>query len=196
MRGYGICSRLPRADHQFGASRRGFLRHLAAAAAGTFLSPSASALSILFPKERELSFFNLHTEEKLLIPYCPARRCPPSVLSKVNYLLRDHRAEKVHPIDPALLDILHAISVLSGSRGTFQVISGYRAPETNTMLHQTTSGVASQSLHTEGKAIDVQLSDVNTQDMRQIAAGLRLGGVGYYPESDFVHLDTGAVRTW
>jgi uncharacterized protein YcbK (DUF882 family) len=118
------------------------------------------------------------------------------VLSKVNHLLRDHRTDKVHPIDPTLLDILHAVSTTSESRGVFQIISGYRAPETNAMLHHTSSGVASQSLHMLGKAIDVRLSDVKTCDLRRVAMVLKRGGVGYYPESDFVHLDTGRVRTW
>lgn len=172
------------------------MRNLGAAAAGTFLYPATEVFAKAFTETRELSFFNLHTGEKLTIPFCPHRPCPPSVLSKVNHLLRDYRADKVHPIDPALLDLLHAVSTVSESRGAFQVISGYRAPETNAMLHQTSSGVASQSLHVQGRAIDVRLSDVKTRDLRRVAMALKSGGVGYYPESDFVHLDTGRVRVW
>jgi uncharacterized protein YcbK (DUF882 family) len=183
-------------NQRFGVSRRRFLHHLASAAAGTILSPTARAFTTIFEETRELSFFNLHTLEKLTIPYDPCQICPPSVLSKVNHLLRDHRTDKIHPIDPALLDILHAVSTMSKSRGTFKIISGYRAPESNAMLHQTSSGVASRSLHMEGKAVDVRLSDIRTSDLRRIGMALGRGGVGYYPGSDFVHLDTGQVRTW
>jgi uncharacterized protein YcbK (DUF882 family) len=169
---------------------------LGAAAAGTILSPATDVFAKAFTETRELSFLNLHTEEKLTIPYCPHRPCPPNVLSRVNHLLRDHRVDKVHPIDPALLDILHAVATTSESRGVIQIISGYRAPETNAMLHQASYGVASQSLHMLGKAIDVRLSDIKTRDLHRVAMALKRGGVGYYPDSDFVHLDTGRVRTW
>jgi uncharacterized protein YcbK (DUF882 family) len=174
--------------------RRLFLRQLAAC--GLFLFPTVRAFANAFEPERKLSFHNLHTEEKLSVPSCPGKPYPPGVLEQVNHFLRDHRTEQTYPIDPALLDILHAVSALTKSRGTFQVISGYRSPETNSMLQQTRGGIATQSLHVEGKAIDLRLTDLHTEDLRCVGMLLQRGGVGYYPASDFVHLDTGRVRIW
>ncbi len=175
-------------------SRRRFLRGLTTA--GLFLCPAMRTFANTFVEERKLSFFNLHTEEKLTVLSCPSKPYPLGVLEQVNHFLRDHRTEQTCPIDPALLDILHAVSALTNSRGTFQVISGYRSPETNTLLQQTRGGIATQSLHVEGKAIDVRLTDLNTEDLRCAGMLLQRGGVGYYPASDFVHLDTGRVRMW
>ena len=102
----------------------------------------------------------------------------------------------MHPIDPNLLDLLHHLTDLTGTTRPFQVISGYRSPVTNDMLRQKTEGVASGSLHMKGKAIDIRLADVPLATLRQAAVAARRGGVGYYPASDFVHVDTGRVRTW
>jgi uncharacterized protein YcbK (DUF882 family) len=145
---------------------------------------------------RELSFFHTHTSEKLRVVYAEHGAYVPGALADVNRLLRDFRSGDVHPIDPRLLDILYAVRERTGGSGTFEVISGFRSPHTNEMLRQQSGGVAQRSLHLQGQAIDVRLTGTQTRQLRQAAVAMALGGVGYYPASDFVHLDTGRVRTW
>jgi uncharacterized protein YcbK (DUF882 family) len=183
-------------ESRSGLSRRMFLKTLAAGAAGTLMLPADEVFAKVFGESRQLSFLNLHTSEKFRIDCCPGKRYETTALQRFNAFLRDHRTGEVHPMDPALLDILNAVVALTHSRGTFQVICGYRSPQTNAMLHHTTSGVVENSLHTVGKAIDVRLSDVNTKTLQKAGIALQKGGVGYYRQSDFVHLDTGRVRAW
>jgi uncharacterized protein YcbK (DUF882 family) len=104
--------------------------------------------------------------------------------------------DQVHDIDVALLDALHTLFVAFEERGNFEVISGYRSPRTNAALRHATSGVAENSLHIQGRAIDVRLTSAKTAALRDAALALSSGGVGYYPESNFVHIDTGKVRAW
>ena len=117
-------------------------------------------------------------------------------LARVNHFLRDFRTGEVHEIDPGLLDILYEVYVAVGGSGVFEVISGYRSPETNEMLRKQRQGIASGSLHQKGLAIDVRLTGVDTEKLRDAALDLARGGVGYYRDSNFVHLDTGRVRRW
>lgn len=145
---------------------------------------------------RRLSFYHTHTSEKLDVVYAESGRYVPDALAAVDHLLRDFRSGDVHPIDPRLLDILHEAQVLTGSAGRFEVISGFRSPGTNEKLRNHSSGVARNSLHLQGQAIDVRLTGTQTSRVRRAAVAIRRGGVGYYPDSDFVHLDTGRVRTW
>lgn len=145
---------------------------------------------------RELSFFHTHTSEKLRVVYAENGAYVPEALAEVNRLLRDFRSGDVHPIDPRLLDILHDAREHTGGRGTFEVISGFRSPHTNEMLRHQSGGVAQRSLHLQGQAIDVRLTGTQTRQLRQAAVAMGRGGVGFYPSSDFVHLDTGRVRTW
>lgn len=173
-----------------------FLRTLAAGAAGSLMLPADRVFAKAFGEPRQLSFLNLHTSEKFRIDCCPGKRHDTAALQRFNEFLRDHRTGEVHPMDPALLDILNAVYALTHSHGTFEIICGYRSPQTNAMLHRTSSGVVENSLHTVGKAIDVRLSDVNTKTLQKAGIALQKGGVGYYRQSDFVHLDTGRVRTW
>jgi uncharacterized protein YcbK (DUF882 family) len=176
-------------------SRRRFLSAAAQTAAGALIcSPIlcwGRTSSVRFP----LTFFHLHTEECLKIEHTPGR-CPRSVQKKMKRFLRDFRTGDTHPIDPALLDMLCRIQHASGSRGTIQVISGYRSPKTNSALRKASSGVAKKSLHMRGRAIDLRITDLPTAKLRDAAAALRTGGVGYYADSNFVHIDTGAFRTW
>ncbi len=144
----------------------------------------------------ELSFRHAHTGERLEIVYAENGSYIPAALQAVNRLLRDFRSDTVHPIDPALLDILHDVRERLGGRGHFEVISGFRSPATNAMLRRQSSGVASNSLHLYGKAIDVRLSGTPTRQLQRAALATAQGGVGFYPGSDFVHLDTGRVRAW
>ena len=145
---------------------------------------------------RALRFDSLHTNEKLSVEYFVAGAYLPDALSAVNHLLRDFRTGDVGTIDPALLDLLHGLAAMTGSKRAFQVISGYRSPATNESLHQSSSGVASGSLHLRGQAIDIRLADVPLATLRDAARSMRSGGVGYYAASDFVHVDTGRVRSW
>jgi uncharacterized protein YcbK (DUF882 family) len=115
----------------------------------------------------------------------------------LNHFLRDHYTGEVGSMDPQLFDLLHRVRRALGSTAAFQVISGYRAPATNLRLRLTRGGgVARNSLHTEGRAIDVRLPGVALAELRDAALSLRAGGVGFYPREDFVHLDTGRVRHW
>jgi uncharacterized protein YcbK (DUF882 family) len=149
---------------------------------------------------RALSFVHTHTAEKLAIEYCCDGRYEPEALAKLNHLLRDFRTGEVKPIDPKLFDLLHELSMeLDADDAPFHIISGYRSPMTNNMLQKrggAHTGVASKSLHMVGKAMDIRLPDVKLKSLREAAASLKRGGVGYYPASNFVHVDTGRVRYW
>jgi len=147
-------------------------------------------------RRRSLKFYALHTGESLTTTYWENGRYIPGELDRVNYILRDFRANEVKPIDPALLDLLTRIQHRLGINEPFQVISGYRSPVTNAMLHANSEGVAVHSLHLQGKAIDITLKGRSLEQLRGAALAQRSGGVGYYPKSDFVHVDTGRIRYW
>lgn len=178
-------------------TRRRFLVSAAAFAPVLLLRPSALAAASPRPDDdREIAFEHLHTGEHLDVIYWSGGEYVHESLSAVDHTLRDWRTGQVHRIDPALLDLLHDLKRETGTTSPFEVISGYRSPGTNRMLRETTSGVASSSLHMVGKAIDIRLAGVRLTDLRDAALSLRRGGVGYYPESNFVHVDTGRVRKW
>jgi uncharacterized protein YcbK (DUF882 family) len=145
---------------------------------------------------RRLTFKNLHTPEELEVLYRRGDQYLPEALAQIEVILRDYRTGDRHPMDPHLLDILYEVAQSIQVDPVFTVISGYRSPQTNAMLHERSAGVASHSLHMEGRAIDVRLSHVNCADLADKALAMQRGGVGYYRQSDFVHLDTGRVRTW
>jgi uncharacterized protein YcbK (DUF882 family) len=145
---------------------------------------------------RALSFLHLHTGERLTVEYFGAGQYLKDALVSINRLLRDFRTGEVHAIDAGVLDQLHEIALLTGTSKPYQVISGYRSPATNQMLRQHSEGVAASSLHMSGRAIDIRLADVPLPKVRRAALSMRRGGVGYYPKSDFVHIDTGRVRFW
>ncbi len=174
-------------------SRRAFCTTFAAAAVPLL---GGARVFAKFDDVRALSFLHTHTGERLAVEYCDQTGYVPDALEAVNHLLRDFRTGDLHEIDPNLLDLLHRVQNVTGSTRPYQVISGYRSPATNQMLRQHSDGVASGSLHTVGKAIDIRLSDVPLAKLRDTGFELRGGGVGYYPASDFVHLDTGRVRRW
>jgi len=163
-----------------------------------------SATALLAPKrlladaggERVLSFFHTHTGERLELPYFAQARYLPDGLARLNAFLKDHRTGEQHRIDPALFDILYDLRLATGTRSPFHVISGYRSPGTNAALREHGRGVARRSLHMDGRAIDIRLTDVRSAVVRDAALELARGGVGYYAKSDFVHVDTGRVRTW
>jgi uncharacterized protein YcbK (DUF882 family) len=167
-------------------------------ACGLLVPALAFPRSTIFAREapRRLGFYHTHTRETLDVVYFEEATYRPEALDEINHLLRDFRSREVHPIDPTLLDILYAIRVRTRSEEPYQIISGYRSPETNEMLRTSTDGVAEKSLHMAGKAIDVRLPDIPLKILRQAGLGLCRGGVGYYPTSNFVHLDTGHFRSW
>lgn len=172
--------------------RRFLIGSLGAAAA---LSSAGRAAANVDGAHR-LSFYHIHTAEKLTVTYRENGELVPGALAEINRYLRDFRTEQVHDIDVALLDALHTLYATFDGRGNFEVISGYRSPRTNAALRHATSGVAENSLHIQGRAIDVRLTSAKTSALRDAALGLKAGGVGYYPESNFVHVDTGKIRSW
>jgi uncharacterized protein YcbK (DUF882 family) len=148
---------------------------------------------------RTLSLDVLNTGEKgRSIPYYVDGRYQRDALGELNRLLRDWRNDRVHTIDPQLLDTLHRLQQATGSTKPFEVISAYRSPQTNSALAEQSvyRGVARHSLHVDGKAVDVSLPGVQLSQLHRAALQLKRGGVGYYPGSGFVHVDTGKVRSW
>lgn len=145
---------------------------------------------------RALQFDHLHTGERLTVEYFNRGEYLPDGLAAVNHLLRDFRTGDEHLIDPSLLDVLYDVRRTTGSGQPFQIISGYRSPATNAALRRRSEGVAAGSLHMKGQAIDVRLGDVPLTKLHASARARRAGGVGYYPASNFVHIDTGRVRYW
>ena len=178
----------------FQKTRRRFLRHASAAAAGLLLPIGAAWAGS--SERRSLSFVHTHTGERLSAVYFESGQYVASELDRINWLLRDFRTAGVHPIDPAVLDILAELHTLTDHNGAYEVISGYRSPKTNAELHHRSSAVAEHSLHMEGRAIDVRLPGFPTDRLHELALGMNRGGVGFYPSSDFVHLDNGRVRRW
>jgi uncharacterized protein YcbK (DUF882 family) len=174
--------------------RRDFLFDACTAAAGiTAFGRSSWAVA---SDISSLAFYHIHTAEKLKIVYREHGEVVAGAVDEIQHFLRDFRTGEVHGIDVALLDALSAVYDQFDRRGNFEVISGYRSPRTNAALRHVTTGVAKDSLHMFGRAIDVRLTSAATHELRDAALTLRRGGVGYYPKSKFVHLDTGAVRSW
>ena len=148
---------------------------------------------------RALAFEHTHTRERITLVYAVDGQYVPDALTSLNRFLRDHYSGSVGQMDPQLFDLLHDVRRALGgqSLGAFEVISGYRCPETNDHLRNSRGGgVAKRSLHMEGKAIDVRIPGVPLAELRDAALSLQAGGVGYYPREQFVHIDTGRVRSW
>jgi uncharacterized protein YcbK (DUF882 family) len=146
--------------------------------------------------ERWLELRNTHTGEQLAVAYRAATGYVSTAIDKLNWLLRDHRAQQAHPIDTPLFDHLADLAAAAGVEPRYEIISGYRSPQTNDRLAAASGGVAKRSLHMQGRAIDVRLKGVSCATLRDLALAAGRGGVGYYRSSDFVHLDTGRVRAW
>ncbi|HZF71122.1 DUF882 domain-containing protein [Sulfuricurvum sp.] len=176
-------------------NRRDFLK-IAAMASTVALFPNTAFASREIPSAKSISLYNIHTGEKLETTFWADGAYIPEAISDLNHLLRDYRNDSATQMNTALFDLLHTIRTSMGSNEPFQIISGYRSPETNAMLRNQSNGVAKHSLHMEGKAIDINLPGRNLADLRKIAMGLGRGGVGYYPNSNFVHVDVGRVRHW
>jgi uncharacterized protein YcbK (DUF882 family) len=145
---------------------------------------------------RVLSFVNTHTGESFSDAYWQGGDYVSDAMAAINQVMRDHRSGEVHAIDPRLLDQLHRLKGDVAASAPFQIISGYRSPVTNAALHERSSGVATRSLHMDGRAIDIRVGGVDLPRLRDAAIAMQAGGVGYYEASDFIHLDTGRVRRW
>ena len=179
-------------------ARRLFLRRSAQLAVMGAAGPLAAQRVLASrPDARSLALDHTHTGEQLALVYAVGEQYVSDALSTLNHFLRDHYSGDVGVIDPRLFDLLHRVKAELGARQSFQVISGYRSPTTNETLRTTRGGgVATHSLHLDGKAIDIRLPGVPLGELRDAALSLRAGGVGYYPREQFVHIDTGRVRSW
>ncbi|MFA5591940.1 MAG: DUF882 domain-containing protein [Micavibrio sp.] len=168
-------------------------------AASSLLNPASAA--IMAPANapsgaRRISFRNAHTGESFSGVYRIGNKYLPDAFDSINVVLRDFRSDELFPIDPRVIDIIYAVHRQTGSDQPYEVLSGYRCPKTNAGLRRASSGVAKNSLHMTGQAIDLRLPGFDTKGIRSLAVGLKAGGVGYYARSNFVHMDTGDVRSW
>ena len=177
--------------------RRIFLKFCALSAWGNICPRlSFGAEDRDLPQRRALSFFNSHTKESMKIIYYEHGKYLQVSLDGVNYILRDHRTGEVKSIDPRILVLLFRIKMKIKNQDSFHIISGYRSSKTNALLRKAGKGVAKRSFHMLGKAVDIRLPNFSLSLLRELAAELRVGGVGYYPRSNFIHLDLGPVRYW
>jgi uncharacterized protein YcbK (DUF882 family) len=179
-------------------SRRRFLKWalLAATPLVTPASLSFAELHDFWSSEKTVSLYNTHTGESLERPYWAEGAYLRETMSEINHILRDHRTDEIKPIEPRLVDLLYAIRSKLGTRKPFHIISGYRCPATNALLRKRNPGVAKKSLHIQGKAADIRLPGCHLSSLQRVAVNMRGGGVGYYPKSQFVHVDVGSVRYW
>jgi len=191
------------AAHKAHAAHGGHAARSAHAALGAHASRAAHpahsdyvAHALVKKPSRELSFLNLHTGERLRAEYVHNGQVVPGAMHAISVLMRDHYNNQVHPIDQHLLDIAHVLQSHVGNRGPINLVCGYRSPETNAMMHEASAGVAAHSMHIEGRAMDIRMPGTRLGSLKRAAVALKMGGVGYYPHDDFVHIDSGAVRKW
>jgi uncharacterized protein YcbK (DUF882 family) len=158
--------------------------------------PETAARAATRSDARLLSFVNTHTGDTFADAYWESGTYVPDAMGAINHVMRDHRSGEEHDIDPRLLDQLHQLKGNVGASAPFQIISGYRSPTTNSTLAAQSNGVATRSLHMQGRAIDIRVGGVDLPRLRDAALAMQAGGVGYYEASDFIHVDTGRVRRW
>lgn len=184
---------------QINTSRRNFIL-LGAAACATSLLP-VKAFSFAVPSkprftDRKISLYNAHTKESFEGIYWREGYYQEAALQQLAHLLRDRRNNHSCPIDPELFNLLHRLASTLELKDAYHVICGYRSPETNKMLHTKSTKVAKNSLHMKGRAVDIRLSSVKLKDLRNAATSLKAGGVGYYPKSNFIHVDIRSKPTY
>lgn len=178
-----------------GLTRRHFLGFFGATAA-LLATPLAFAKPVKLQGARSLSLHNLHTGEQLKTEFWIDGQYQPEALAAIDKIMRDHRCDQTYNMDRDLVDLLHRLSRRLDTRRPLGIISGYRSPETNEVLREKSKGVAQNSYHTKGMAVDIRIADRSLSDLYRGARELRLGGVGFYARSRFVHVDVGPVRTW
>jgi len=176
--------------------RRQFLIGSALLGAGLLLPESGFCQSSRQASVRQVALHNLHTGERLRAEYLVDGELQRGVLQALDHLLRDHRSGEIHAIDPRLFDQLFFLQTEVGCSDHLEIISGYRSPQSNAKLRQKSAGVAKNSLHMSGRAIDFRIPGCDLGNLRTAALSLRAGGVGYYPRENFVHIDTGRIRHW
>jgi len=148
-------------------------------------------------QDHQLSLYNTHTGERLEIIYRQGEKYVPAALARLDYFLRDHNTGDIRHFDPRLYDTLYDLTASIGQpSGEIDIVCGYRTPKTNESLRAHTAGVAKNSLHIQAEAIDLRMPGIDTLKLREAALALQRGGVGYYPHSNFIHVDTGRVRQW
>lgn len=187
------------------SNRRNFLGMGAIATLGALVLPAFSndvmaaafqAGTVSGGSSRRVSFRNTHTNESFSGVYRIGNKYLPDAFDRINYVLRDHRTGESFPIDPRVMDIIYSVHQMTGNHAPYDVLSGYRCPQSNAGLRKASSGVAKNSLHMTGQAIDLRMPNYSTSKLRDLAKSLRAGGVGYYSRSNFVHMDSGDVRYW
>lgn len=183
-------------------SRRQFVQFALAGSAGLMFTRAAAQESgepagAAKVPERSIKLFNTHTKETVGAVYRRGTEYDVDALARLKQVLRDHRNGESHDMDPKLYDQLHDLALAARREPHYEIISGYRSPESNNkMSARPGSGVSKKSLHMQGRAIDVRLKNCPCSTLRDLALAAKQGGVGYYEKSDFVHLDTGSFRTW
>jgi len=181
-------------------TRRQWMQAAIAGGVGATLSGLALAEGKLVGEtprpERAIELFNTHTSETVSVVYRRGADYDSAALEKLHHVMRDHRNGEAHDIDVGLYDQLYDLAVAARRDARYDIISGYRSPESNSKMAAASRGVAKHSLHMQGRAIDVRLHHCSCADLRDLALAAAKGGVGYYNRSDFVHLDTGRFRTW
>ena len=175
--------------------RRSFLKSSVVLASAVGM-PALAKAALPAPAERTLRLYNTHTGESLRSVFWAEGQFIPDALKDINKLLRDHRNDKIAEMDPKLIVLLNDVSDKFGDNQVLHIISGYRSPESNAKLAAASNGVAKHSMHMDGKAIDIRMPGKNLAQLHKAAMSMKAGGVGYYPDSQFVHMDTGRVRYW
>jgi uncharacterized protein YcbK (DUF882 family) len=177
-------------------NRRIFLRSAAAITGSTIVPTAFAKRAPALEIDKELHLYNIHTGEFVKTTFEHAGQYDQQGLEQLDHLLRDHRSGESTLISRTLLDDIHTLQQLFKPNQAIEIISGYRSPKTNEKLRELGHGVAKRSLHMQGKAIDIRIPGINLRQVRKAALALKSGGVGYYPESGFIHLDVGRVRQW
>jgi uncharacterized protein YcbK (DUF882 family) len=175
--------------------RREFLKKSILLGASMTVSPY-ELFAYRLPVDRKIKLYNIHTGEHLKATYWSKDHFVKSELHKINHFLRDYRTGETQNMDIKLLDLLYSIQLIRDTSKPFQVVSGYRSPKTNEMLRRRSEGVAKNSFHLKARAIDINLPGTELKDLKKLAKFLQRGGVGYYPKSGFMHIDTGPIRYW
>jgi len=183
-------------------SRRNFLGLGAMVAGGAVIASSTPCYASIiarghdFNGARRISFRNSHTGEIFAGVYRVGDKYLPDAFDKINIVMRDFRSNELFPIDPRVIDIIYSVHQMTQQSEPYEILSGYRHPKTNKNLRSNGEGVAKNSLHMTGQAVDLRLPGFDTRQIRNFAVSLKAGGVGYYSKSNFVHMDSGDVRTW
>jgi uncharacterized protein YcbK (DUF882 family) len=185
-------------DKMLDLSRRDVMK-LGAAGVAALVTPvimPSVAQAARSQKVWAVSLRQAHASESFSGVYRVGNKYLPDAFERLNYVLRDLRTDDAFPMDPRVIDVLSLLQRGTRVRAPLEVLSGYRSPKTNSMLRKTGEGVARNSFHMYGQAIDVRITGYSTQKLATVARSLRAGGVGYYPRSSFIHVDTGDIRSW